>query len=306
MDIERVLKEAKQDRFALIIPPEWEEFVNQHIAEIFPVAKVTGILVDEYAKGVAYHCTNPVNVKSIMENGFKVKPVEDDSLTFGGGVVYCWPESHDIKGAALAETAVLKVEYDGHVLRSIALEDADPRDEYQILIFPDAIKSVQYIGNVGKVEDLDKLLTKHFGSGLILSEIIQYDSYKELVELLYEVGDLAESVDLIENVVKMLDRITGRKSSKFTEWEPLEDILIKHFGEGFPFPEAPCCDSYGKLVDVLYDVSNLLNINLEDILETLDDICCLDAVRDENGELVYDQQRVAEILEEQNRSEDYE
>ena len=201
---------------------------------------------------------------------------------------------------------MLKVEYDGHVLRSIALEDADPRDEYQILIFPDAIKSVQYIGNVGKVEDLDKLLTKHFGSGLILSEIIQYDSYKELVELLYEVGDLAESVDLIENVVKMLDRITGRKSSKFTEWEPLEDILIKHFGEGFPFPEAPCCDSYGKLVDVLYDVSNLLNINLEDIVETLDDICCLDAVRDENGELVYDQQRVAEILEEQNRSEDYE
>ena len=153
---------------------------------------------------------------------------------------------------------------------------------------------------------MDKLLTKHFGSGLILSEIIQYDSYKELVELLYEVGDLAESVDLIENVVKMLDRITGRKSSKFTEWEPLEDILIKHFGEGFPFPEAPCCDSYGKLVDVLYDVSNLLNINLEDIVETLDDICCLDAVRDENGELVYDQQRVAEILEEQNRSEDYE
>ncbi len=303
MDIERVLKEAKQDRFALIIPPKWEEFVNQHIAEIFPVAKVTGILVDEYAKGVAYHCTNPVNVKSIMENGFKVKPVEDDSLTFGGGVVYCWPESHDIKGAALAETAVLKVEYDGHVLRSIALEDADPRDEYQILIFPDAIKSVQYIGNVGKVEDLDDLLTKHFGDGLSLPDTTQYD---ELVELLYEVGDLAEFPDLIENIVNKLDRIAGRKSSKNTEWEPLEDILIKHFGEGFPFPEAPCCDSYDKLVDVLYDLSNLLNINLEDIVETLDDICCLDAVRDENGELVYDQQQVAEILEEQNRSEDYE
>ena len=40
MDIERVLKEAKQDRFALIIPPEWEEFVNQHIAEIFLLQKL--------------------------------------------------------------------------------------------------------------------------------------------------------------------------------------------------------------------------------------------------------------------------
>lgn len=93
MDIERVLKEAKQDRFALIIPPEWEEFVNQHIAEIFPVAKVTGILVDEHSKGVAYHCTNPFNVESIMENGFKVKPFEDDFLTFGGGGILLAGES---------------------------------------------------------------------------------------------------------------------------------------------------------------------------------------------------------------------
>lgn len=209
------------------------------------------------------------------------------------GGVYCWPESHDIKGAALTETAVLKVEYDGHILRSIALEDADPRDEYQILIFPDAIKSVQYIGNVGKVEDLDKLLAKHFGEELSLPGTTQYD---ELVELLYEVGDLAEYPDLIESVVKMLDIIANTKSSKNTGWEPLEDILIKHFGEGFPFPEAPCCDSYAKLVAVLYDVSNLLNVDLEDIVETLDDICNIDTVRDENGELVYDQQQATEIL----------
>ena len=155
----------------------------------------------------------------------------------------------------------------------------------------------------GKVEDLDNLLTKHFGCGLLALENGEYDSYDDLVELLYEVGDLAEFPDLIESVVKMLDRIAGRKSSKNTEWNPLEDILIKHFGEGFPFPEAPCCDSYAKLVAVLYDVFNLLNADLEDIVEALDNICNIDTVCDGNGESVYDQQRVNEILEERKRSE---
>ena len=302
--IEKILQEAKRDRFALIIPHEWEEFVNQHIAEIFPAAKVTGILVDEHSKGVAYHCTNPSNVESIIGNGFKVKPNEDDFLTFGGGIVYCWPESHDIKGAVLAETAVFKVEYDGHIMRSIAIEGVDPRDEYQILLFPDAIQSVQYIGTVGKMKDLNELLNKHFGCAYSTPELVYgYDSYQDLINLLFEVGDLAEAPNVIEDIVKALDSICGRKTVKKTEWLSLEEILENHFEEGFPFPEAPCCDSYGRLVDVLYDVSNLLNIDLEDIVETLDDICCEDSVRDENGELVYDQQRVNEILEERKRSE---
>lgn len=299
--IDKILREAKRERFALIIPPEWENFVEEHISEIFPAARVTGILIDDYSKGVAYHCTNPSNVDSILQNGLNTSLEDDEFLTFGGGVVYCWPESHDIKGAALAETAVLKVEYDGHIMRSIAIEDADPRDEYQILVFPDAIKSVQYIGNVGKMKDLNEILIKNFGCAYLVPKLSnRYDSYQDLVELLFEVGDLTETSNVIEDTVKALDAICGRETVKNTEWLSLEEILENHFEEGFPFPEAPSCDSYEKLVAVLYDVSNLLNVNLEDIVETLDDICTEDAIRDENGELVYDQQQVAEILARKN------
>ena len=305
--INKILREAKRERFALIIPPEWESFVEDHISEIFSAARITGILIDDYSKGVAYHCTNPANVDTILQNGLNTSLEDDEFLTFGGGIVYCWPESHDIKGAVLAETAVFKVEYDGHIMRSIAIEGVDPRDEYQILLFPDAIQSVQYIGTVGKMKDLNELLNKHFGCAYSTPELVYgYDSYQDLINLLFEVGDLAEAPNVIEDIVKALDSICGRKTVKKTEWLSLEEILENHFEEGFPFPEAPSCDSYEKLVAVLYDVSNLLNVNLEDIVETLDDICNEDTVRDENGELVYDQQLVAEILEERKRSEMYE
>jgi len=144
--IDKVLKEAKWERYAMIISSEWESFVNEHIAEIFPAARVTGILVEEHSQGVAYHCTSYENVASILLNGFKVSPVDNEFLTFGGGVVYCWPESHDVFNVATQKTAILEVTYDGHIMRSIALEDTDPRDEQQILLFPDAIKTVEYVG----------------------------------------------------------------------------------------------------------------------------------------------------------------
>lgn len=303
--IDKILREAKRERFSLIIPPEWESFVEEHIAEIFPAARVTGILVEEYTKGVAYHCTDPDNVDSILQYGFRTKPEDDEFLTFGGGVIYCWPESHDIKGAACAETAVLKVEYEGHIMRSIAIEDVDPKDEYQVLIFPDAIQSVQHIENVGKMKRLNDILIKHFNCAYYEPElVIGNDSYQDLVEMLFEVGELTESQGVIKDIVKALDGICGRETIKRTEWQSLEDILLIHFEEGFPFPEAPCCDSYNKLIDVLYDVSNLLSINVEDIVETLDDICIEDAVRDENGELVYDEQQVREIIAKRAKDEE--
>jgi len=80
--------------------------------------------------GVAYHCTSPQYIEGILiNNGFKVSQVDDNFLRFDGGVVYCWPENHDVSNAATQETAILKVEYNGHIMRSIAIEDCDPRDE---------------------------------------------------------------------------------------------------------------------------------------------------------------------------------
>lgn len=80
----------------------------------------------------------------------------------------------------------------------------------------------------------------------------------------------------------------------------LDEILIKYFGSGFPFPEAPSCESYEKLISLLYDVADLTETDVNNMVETLDDIAAENAVRDGNGNLVYDQNQAREILTEEN------
>jgi len=151
-------------------------------------------------------------------------------------------------------------------------------------------------------KSLNEILIKYFGSGLSNSTTEDHDAYEELVELLYEVGDLAEAQTVIKGLIKRLDEMCNRNSSKNNFIKSLEEILIDHFKSGFPFPEAPCCESYEKLIGLLYDVANLVEINVENLVETLDSICTEDSVRDENGELVYDYEQAKEILAE--RAED--
>ena len=68
----------------------------------------------------------------------------------------------------------------------------------------------------------------------------------------------------------------------------LNDILEFHFGSGFPRPEAPTCESYTELIDLLYEVGELVEVDVNEIVERLDDFAKENALRDEDGELIYD------------------
>jgi|GEM_PF-4135307 len=68
----------------------------------------------------------------------------------------------------------------------------------------------------------------------------------------------------------------------------LNDILEFHFGSGFPRPEAPTCESYTELIDLLYEVGELVEVDVNEIVERLDDFAKENALRDEDGNLIYE------------------
>lgn len=83
---------------------------------------------------------------------------------------------------------------------------------------------------------------------------------------------------------------------RVVESKRLDEVLVEYFGGGFPLPESPTCDSYEKLVKLLYDVGNLTGCSMEDVVETLDDISNENALRDCNGELIYEEEQIKEEL----------
>lgn len=76
----------------------------------------------------------------------------------------------------------------------------------------------------------------------------------------------------------------------------LDTILVKYFGSGFPLPESPDCESYGKLIELLYDIGTLTEIDMKEIVETLDSISIENALYDCNGEMIYDERQIKEEL----------
>lgn len=52
----------------------------------------------------------------------------------------------------------------------------------------------------------------------------------------------------------------------------LDDILIKYFGSGFENPEDTDCESYEKLIKLLYDVGTLVERDVNYIVDILDSI----------------------------------
>lgn len=92
---------------------------------------------------------------------------------------------------------------------------------------------------------------------------------------------------------------TGENGTPANTPEPagsLDEILIKYFGKGFPLPESPSCESYGTLVSLLYDIAALTGESMETLVETLDDISNENALRDENGDLIYDENQIIKEL----------
>lgn len=69
----------------------------------------------------------------------------------------------------------------------------------------------------------------------------------------------------------------------------LEVLLRVFYNDGFKYPESTFCEGYGKLVDFVYLSGSPY---AEEIVEELDEITVEDAFRDENGELVSDDNRV--------------
>lgn len=76
----------------------------------------------------------------------------------------------------------------------------------------------------------------------------------------------------------------------------LDEILVKYFGSGFPLPESPCCASYEKLISLLYDIGELAEHDMNGIIETLDEISNENALRDCDGELIYEEKQIREEL----------
>ena len=158
-----------------------------------------------------------------------------------------------------------------------------------------------------KVRILEEILIEYFDRDSKLNEPSFYNAYERLIELLNSVSFLAYVS--VNDVVDALDSICDINiptlEHRISCYEPLDDILIKYFGSGFPFPEAQSCDSYGKLVELLYEIGDLTEYNgvIADMIETLDNICNEGAVRDDDGELIYDEQQVREILAQRAKEE---
>ena len=68
----------------------------------------------------------------------------------------------------------------------------------------------------------------------------------------------------------------------------LNDILEFHFGSGFPRPEAPTCESYTELIDLLNEVGELVEVDVNEIVKRLDDFAKENALRDGDGNLITD------------------
>ena len=76
----------------------------------------------------------------------------------------------------------------------------------------------------------------------------------------------------------------------------LNDILEFHFGSGFSRPEAPTCESYTALIDLLYEVGELVEVDVNEIVKRLDDFAKENALRDEDGNLITDNAEIDKWL----------
>lgn len=132
---EHLVARATKDMFALIIPESWEMYARRHLKEIVQLYPCSGVLIQQDRGGRCYHMTRDQLVPEIERNG--LLPSNDDTRTFGGDVIYCYP--HLMCYAKLAGPYTLyQIDY-SRCLRSIYKEDAAEYRWEEVLVRPEDI-----------------------------------------------------------------------------------------------------------------------------------------------------------------------
>ena len=137
-----MMRDAVKDRFALIIPEQWESFANCHIPEILKEYPCTGILVDKIGPGVVYHKCPADAIDSILADG--IRPTNDECATFGDSVIYTYPTREPFE-LLRSDIGIFEIHYKSHCLKSIYTVDKDDILQGETLIFPEDVVAIKLI-----------------------------------------------------------------------------------------------------------------------------------------------------------------
>lgn len=137
----QIISQSKRDRFALIAPKEWEDSIesNDKLAhDLVQALDVDGILHPHYGVKELYHYTNAQVVQSIMEEGFRVREVDEGNGTFGSDVVYAYEEPK----VKLAPGFVwLKVRVSSYMRASVTVHKIEEH-QHECIFFPENVLSI--------------------------------------------------------------------------------------------------------------------------------------------------------------------
>ena len=144
MTVQQLVESAQKDRFALIIPETEEFFARQHLEEILSIYPCSGILVERNTPRVLYHGIRLGSgvVESILRDGLRPSAPDNDYLTFGGGVIYCYPSTRHFRFTRMAVFAVYAQKY----LQAIYKDDADEFEDGwdEALVFPENVIQIEH------------------------------------------------------------------------------------------------------------------------------------------------------------------
>ena len=106
------------------------------------------------------------------------------------------------------------------------------------------------------------------------NEELNPESYKKIVSVFYDLDGLLRGDTETKEIINLLEKYNEFKINIKNEDKrlSLDEILIKNFKSGFEKPTDDYCPSYGTLIDMLYDVGNIINYNMNGLVDTLDEI----------------------------------
>ena len=139
--VKRAIAEGEQDRAALILSDAWEPELmkNDDLCRvIIEYLRVGGILVRKGA-GVLFHCTLADRVQSILSEGLRVLG-EPEDYTFGGDVIYAWPEhdpAFDFPGCAWLKVTV------SAYMKAVVTVDKDELNQHECIFAVNDIISIE-------------------------------------------------------------------------------------------------------------------------------------------------------------------
>lgn len=133
--LEGIRKDAKQDRFAVILPVRYEYILRQSpwlCQQVMSIFRPTGILIEKNHQGVLYHTTT--HTDEILEDaGFTVSG-DLTAHTFGGDVVYAYPNTN--------HKPTLRVTVKRY-MESVFVEDKEDADQGECIFFPSDVISIE-------------------------------------------------------------------------------------------------------------------------------------------------------------------